>query len=130
MTKNLESYIEPYVVALPNLNIDEVPEYLDIEKIGITLASSEADAIGNCLFRQLSRQNGRIVMVQIREILKGYERFAMSMTFSARNLIPENIHYSKVINVGAFLSGVYGGKDSSYEKQAREIIRKVGEMRH
>ncbi len=50
--------------------------YEDIEKITISHAASEADAIGQTLHRQLQASEAQLAMAQIRDKLGGYKKYS------------------------------------------------------
>jgi hypothetical protein len=107
---------QPYVVALPNL---EGREYSCLEKIGTTFAVSEAEAIGNYLFRNLPRRTARATMTKIRDKLGGYEKFALEINLKD---IPAN----QIIEIASFLSGVYKDRDArDYERVAERFFDEI-----
>ena len=122
---NLESF---FVVALPReINVN-IPGYQNIRKMGTTYAPTEATAVGNCLFRNLPRNKGRLVMSDIRDNLGGYAKHVQIIDndYEWENndtpMTENEIMTAQEIDVCYLFFDVYGRKPQDWLAVARKIL--------
>ncbi|VVB79000.1 Uncharacterised protein [uncultured archaeon] len=126
MAKKLEDRTEGrFVIALPKEDLG-VHEYNLIDKIGGSVATTPAGAVGNYLFRKIP-QKARLVMGTLRNDFGGAESYALRIPSEYREengtlLTGDNKMAAEEIEVASFLAEQYGGDSRNYLERARRVL--------
>lgn len=124
--KKLEQIREGrFAIALPRVNLG-VPEYSLIEKVGGSIATTPAAAVGNYLFRTIPG-NARLVMGILKNDFGGADDYAARIPDEYRNengmlLTGDEKRIAEEIEVASFIAGQYGGDARKYLESVRRVL--------
>jgi hypothetical protein len=116
-----------FVIALPNVDID-VKKYSSLPKVGGSIATTEAGAVSQYLFREVRNPIiARTILANLRDRIAGNENYAMKLPdeFTNKDGSLRTGKYkqdSEEIEICYYLSRRYGGNPKSYLEQTRKLL--------
>jgi len=120
-----------YVIALPrelSSSAGNVIGYAEIPKQGVTIATTAEGAVSDYLHRDGVRCSNTNLIIQKLNEAGGDEKAAKyvlclsDIVSEGASLGPDDKEIAEEVLAADFFSKRYGGEDSSYLKQARELL--------